>query len=227
MFRLIVAVIAIKSTSLLGFAEEKAQKIQPEPASRELIKRELINIYNRQGSELFYTFYYHPNTRLIFNDHINCAQWGYFCDVYFDEVPEEERLSLLEALSAQLDKMENGEYRAWWEQLKDWQRIHKQLKLIASFAHSYSDTYFINFFFEDPTLRTGLQWILHSRPTLTEFNAEIASSTLSSAESTEVYPRLVHHLFTVPEKERLECFARMYARMAQQQPAVFNDEVAN
>lgn len=99
---------------------------------------------------------------------------------------------------------------------------------MGSYISSYTDSLgFIEFAFEDPTMRPAFQWILDSRPHLTNFNGEIVGSTISSAESGLVYPKLAHHLITLPEKERLECFARIFARLVQQTPTVFNDEVAN
>ena len=199
-------VIAAALISTLGMVDARPQK------------ERLMNAYKAEGEKLYYLLYWHPNTEKTFKKHINCDNWAGFESGYFDEVAEEKRVALLDALGAELDKMDREKQIAWWKQLRDWQHIHEQLTMLAIFMNPDSEVEFIEFAFKDPTLRPGFQWILDSRGP--NFDPEHVGATLASGERVSVFPNLVQHLITVPEKERLECFGRMFARMAKQRPAV-------
>jgi len=74
------------------------------------------------------------------------------------------------------------------------------------------DERFLDLAFSDPTLRPAFKWIIDRRKS--EFDTKHIGSTFSSGEMVVFYPHLVKHLLDTPERERLECFSRLLARIA-------------
>lgn len=163
-------------------------------------KDRLMDTYKAQGDDLFFTLYWHPDSSQTFLKHISKREgWVGFDYDLWKKVTEDEKLSLLEKIGGELDRRHD-----------DWRLIHSQLTLIASFLNQ--DTDFVEFAFSDPTLRPGFQWIIDKRPS--SFDPKHISDTIATGETVSVFPKLVEHLLETPEKQRLECFSRLLAKIA-------------
>ncbi len=178
-----------------------------------------MDAFKAQGDEFYFTLYWHPDSCETFRKKIpSSLGWVGFEYGLWEKVPETEKLALLEELGVELDRMDDEMQSKWWTRHNDWQLMHSQLKLLAMFFGSDAgDEAFIEFAFQDPTLRPGFQWILDSRGP--EFDPKHVASTLAAGETVNVFPRLTSHLMNVSEKHRLECFSRMLAKIAEKKPA--------
>ncbi len=174
----------------------------------------LIEIHESNSNKLYFTLYWHPDSREIFQEKIPSSKhWVGFETALWRIIPKEKKLALLKELDANLNRMEIKERNEWWARHNDWHNIHTQLSLIATFLRPDTEAGFVEFAFQDPTLRPGLQWILDIRGP--EFDSKHVGSTLASGEHVRVFPKLVEHLIDIPEKQRLECFSRLLAKIAE------------
>lgn len=181
-------------------------------------KDRLMDVYKHRGDELFFTLYWHPDSREILRKKIPVsASWVGFERGLWGKIPQDEKLALLEELGAELDRMEIEKRKKWWVRHRNWQLIHSQLTLLAEFLGPDADEGFVEFAFQDPTLRGGFQWILDRRGP--NFDPQHVSATLAQGEAVMVFPRLSEHLLQIPEKKRIECFSRVLARIAERKPA--------
>lgn len=174
-------------------------------------KARIMDTYKAQGDDLFFTLYWHPDSSQTFLKHISKREgWVGFDYDLWKKVTEDERLSLLEKIGGELDRMDKKNLESWWKRHDDWRLIHSQLTLIASYLNQ--DTDFVEFAFSDPTLRPGFQWIIDKRPP--SFDPKHISDTIATGETVSIFPKLVEHLLETPEKQRLECFSRLLAKIA-------------
>lgn len=185
----------------------------------------LVEAYKARGDKLYFTLYWHPDSREFFRQNIpSSMRWVGFEQNFWNKIPEGKKLGLLKELGARLDRMEVEKRNRWWTRHNDWHRIYAQLSLIAIFLRPDADEDFVEFAFRDPTLRPGFQWILDNRGP--QFNPRDISATLANGEQVSVIPRLVDHLIDLPEKQRLKCFSRLLARIADHIPVNAEQDVA-
>lgn len=167
--------------------------------------------YKAQGDGFFVPLYWLPETRETVVKHIpDHDNWVGFEFGLWKEIPEDKKLTLLDDLGAELDGMDGAELDAFWKRARDWQRISSQLSLLAGFLDQ--DEGFLDLAFTDPTLRPAFQWIIDRRPP--SFDTKHVGSTLATGETASFYPHLIEHLLNTPERQRLECFSRLLARIA-------------
>lgn len=203
---LISAIIIL--SSIIGHAATHTQK------------ERLLGIYEVQDESLFLTLYWLPETsqtvqKFISDNATDPRIWSGFDSVLWNEIPKEKQLNLLVALGAELDQMEEKKLKRFWKRLSDWRLIHSKLTLIATYLNQDMD--FVEFAYTDPTLRPGFQWILDNRPP--SFDPKHISDTIATGETVSVFPKLVEHLLETPERQRLECYSRLLARLAETKPA--------
>ena len=183
-------------------------------------KERLMGIYEEQDEKLFFALYWLPETsqtvqKFISDNATNPRIWSGFDSVLWEKIPKEKQMNLIIELGAELDQMEEKKLERFWKRLSDWRLIHSQLTLIATYQNQDMD--FVEFAYTDPTLRPGFQWILDKRPP--GFDPKHISDTLATGETVSVFPKLVEHLLETPERQRLECFSRLLARIAETKPA--------
>ena len=179
-------------------------------AMRPQIER-LMAAYETHGDTLYFTLYWHPDSRDIFRECIPASnEWVGFERSLWKKVPEDKKLALLNELGANLDELEDKELESWWARHDTWRHIHSQVTLLAMFLDQDGD--FIELAFADRTLRPGFQWILDKRPP--DFDARHIGSTLATGETVSVFPQLVEHLLDTSERQRLECFSRILELIA-------------
>jgi hypothetical protein len=179
-------------------------------------QKQLMAVYKGQGDDLFVPLYWLPETRQTVVKHIpDHNQWVGFESGLWKKIAEDKKLVLLDELGTELDRMDGDELDAFWKRVIDWQRISSQLALLAGFLDQ--DEGFLDLAYSDPITRPAFQWIIDRRPT--NFDTKHIGSTLASGETASFYPHLVEHLLNSPERERLECFSRLLARIAETKPA--------
>ena len=175
----------------------------------------LKKAYKAQGDGFFVPLYWLPETRQTVVKHIpDHDNWVGFEFGLWKKIPEDKKLTLLEDLGAELEGMEGAERDALWRRVRDWQLISSQLSLLVGFLDQ--DEGFLDLAFTDPTLRPAFQWIIDRRPP--SFDTKHIGSTLATGETASFYPHLVEHLLNTPERQRLECFSRLLARIAETKP---------
>ena len=175
----------------------------------------LKEAYKTQGDAFFVPLYWLPETRPTVLKHIPDHQnWVGFETGYWKNIKEEDKLLLLTELGAELDHLEGDKLNAIWQRIRDWGRISSQLSLLAVFLDQ--DEGFLDLAFSDPTLRPAFKWIIDRRKP--DFDIKYIGSTFASGELASFYPHLIQHLLDTPEKDRLECFSRLLARIAATKP---------
>lgn len=179
-------------------------------------QKHLMEAYKSQGDDLFIPLYWLPETRQTVLKHIpDHGNWVGFEVGLWKKIAEDKKMILLEELGTELDRMEGDKLDALWKRVSDWQQISSQLALLARFLDQ--DEGFLDMAYSDPTLRPAFQWIIDRRPS--NFDTKHIGSTLASGETASFYPHLVDHLLNTPERQRLECFSRLLARIAETKPA--------
>ncbi len=176
----------------------------------------LTEAYKARGDSLFVTLYWLPETRGFVLKRIpNHQDWVGFEAGRWKEVKEGEKLAALEELGAEFDRFDGTKLDATWKRIRDWQSLSSQLSLLTTFFDSSEG--FLDLAHHDPVLRPAFQWILDRRQA--DFDTKHIGSTLSSGETASFYPVLVEHLLNTPEQQRLECFSRLFARIAETKSA--------
>ena len=171
----------------------------------------LKEAYKAQGDDFFVPLYWLPETRQIVLKHIPDHQnWVGFESGYWKEINEEDKLVLIGELGAEFDRMDEDKLKSSWQRIRDWERISTQLSLVAGFLDQ--DEGFFDLAFSDPTLRPAFKWLINRRKP--DFDTKHIGSSFTSGEMATFYPHLIQHLLDTPEKERLECFSRLLARIA-------------
>ena len=167
--------------------------------------------YKAQGDDFFVPLYWLPETRRIVLKHIpDHENWVGFETGYWKKIKEEDKLLLLTELGTELDRLDSDKLEQSWRRIRDWGRISSQLSLLAVFLDQ--DEGFLDLAFSDPTLRPAFKWIIDRRKP--DFDTKYIGATFASGELAAFYPHLIQHLLNTPEKERLECFSRLLARIA-------------
>lgn len=176
----------------------------------------LKEAYKAKGDALFVPLYWLPETRETVLKHIpNHQNWVGFETEYWKRLKEEDKLRLLDELGSEFERMDEARLNATWQRMRDWERINSQLSLLAGFLDQ--DEGFLDLAFSDPTLRPAFNWIIDRRKP--DFDTKHIGSSFTSGEMATFYPHLVQHLIDTPEKERLECFSRLFAHIAASKPA--------
>lgn len=171
----------------------------------------LKEAYKAQGDAFFVPLYWLSETRQAVLQHIpDHKNWVGFETGYWNKIKEEDKLILLEELGTEFDRLEGDKLNTTWRRIRDWSRISSQLSLLAGFLDQ--DEGFLDLAFSDPTLRPAFKWIIDRRRP--GFDTKNIGSTFASGEVTAFYPHLIQHLLDTQEKERLECFSRLLARIA-------------
>lgn len=172
---------------------------------------DLKESYKGQGDDFFVPLYWLPETRQIVLKHIpNHQNWVGFETEYWKKIKEKDKLIILEELGAELDRLDSDKQQQIWRRIRDWRRISSQLSLLEGFLDQSEG--FLDLAFSDPTLRPAFKWIIDRRPP--DFDTKYIGDTFASGELATFYPHLIQHLLNTPEKERLECFSRLLARIA-------------
>lgn len=168
--------------------------------------------YKAQGDALFVPLYWLPETRRTVREHIpDHENWVGFEQRLWEEVKEGDRQRLLEELGQKFDRMEDARLNATWDRIWNWQSIRAQLGLLMTFLDSEEG--FLDIAYDDPLLRPAFDWIKERRPA--DFDTAHIGSTLSAGEAELFSPVLVEHLLNSPEKQRLRCFSRLFAVIAE------------
>lgn len=176
----------------------------------------LKEAYRAQGDALFVPLYWLPETRPTVLKHLpNAEQWVGFEPDAWKQMDEGAKLKLLEEIGAELERLAGPKLDATWKRLRDWPRIASQLALLAGFLDQ--DEGFLDLACRDPLLRPAFQPIIDRRPA--GFDTKFIGSTLSSGEMAAIHPMLTEHLLNTAEAQRLECFARLFAQIAQTKSA--------
>lgn len=174
--------------------------------------KHLAEAYKAQGDSLFVPLYWLPESRDVVLKHIpNHQNWVGFEMGLWKELKETEKLAALEELGTELDRLEGPKLDATWNRIRDWQSIGSQLSLLAGFLDS--DEGFLGLAYNDPVLRPAFEWVTDRRKA--DFDTKHIGSTLSSGETASFYPVLIEHLLNTAEQQRLECFSRLFARIAE------------
>ena len=167
--------------------------------------------YKAQGDDFFVPLYWLPETRQIVLKHIpDHENWVGFETGYWKKIKEEDKLLLLTELGAEFDRLDGDKLEQSWRRIRDWGRISSQLSLLEIFLDQSEG--FLDLAFSDPTLRPAFKWIIDRRKP--DFDTKDIGATFASGELATFYPHLIQHLLNTPEKERLECFSRLLARIA-------------
>lgn len=176
----------------------------------------LAEAYKAQGDSFFVPLYWLPETRGIVRKHIpNHQDWVGFEMNLWKELDEGEKLAALEELGAELDHFDEAKLNATWKRIRDWNGISSQLSLLAIFLDSGEG--FLDMAYNDPVLRPAFKWVIDRRKA--DFDTTHIGSTLSSGETALFYPVLIQHLLNTSEKQRLECFSRILAHIAETKAA--------
>ena len=117
----------------------------------------------------------------------------------------------MEELGQEFDRMESPRLDATWARIRDWPSISTQLSLLVTFLESEED--FLDLAYADPVLQPAFKWILDQRAT--DFDPKYLGSTLSSGQYPTFRAKLVVHLLGTPDQQRMECFSRLFARVAE------------
>jgi hypothetical protein len=171
----------------------------------------LKEAYRAQGDAFFVPLYWLPETRQTVLKHIPDHQnWVGFESGYWKTLDEDEKLAILDELGTELGRLGGPKLNATWKRITDWQQISSQLSLLAAFLDQ--DEGFLDIVYEDPVLRPAFKWITDRRKA--EFDTKFIGGTFTSGEMTLFYPVLTEHLLNTDEQQRLECFSRLFARIA-------------
>ena len=176
----------------------------------------LKEAYSAQADALFIPLYWLPETRQTILRHIpDHEQWVGFEMGLWKKLKEEEKLLAIGELGSEFERFGGAKLDATWKRISDWQRISSQLSLLAAFLDQ--DEGFLDLAYGDPALRPAFKWITDKRPV--HFDTKHIGSTFSSGEIATFYPHLTEHLLNTAEHERLACFSRLFARIAETQSA--------
>ena len=171
----------------------------------------LKEAYKTQGDSFFVPLYWLPETRQNVLKHIPDHQnWVGFETACWKKIKEEDKLVLLAELGAELDHLEGDKLNTIWRRIRDWGAISSQLSLLAGFLDQ--DEGFLDMAFSDPALRPAFKWLIDRRKP--DFDTTYIGSSFTSGEMATFYPHLIQHLLDTPEKERLECFSRLFTHIA-------------
>lgn len=172
----------------------------------------LQQLYQREGDEIFVPLYWLPETRETVVKHIpDHDYWVGFEPALWERLTEEQKKVLMIELGDQFDKMDGAKLDATWKRMRNWQALSSQIGLLTRFSDNQEG--FLELAYRDPTLTPAFTWILTRRPA--NFDPQHIGSTFSSGEMAAFIPHLIQHLLDTPEKERYECFSRLFAAIAQ------------
>ncbi len=168
--------------------------------------------YKAQGGAFFVPLYWLPETREIVRKHIpnHDENWVGFEAGLWMEIREEDKLLVLDEIGALFDQMDRERRDATWKRIGDWGTLRTQLGLMITFMDSGEA--FLDLAYADPLLQPAFAWVLKRRGD--GFDPQHIGSTLSSGETTAFFPVLIEHLLNSSEKQRLECFSRLFAQIA-------------
>lgn len=171
----------------------------------------LQQLHQREGDEILVPHYWLPETRETVVKHIpDHDHWVGFEPALWEKVTEEQKKVLMIELGDQFDKMEGAKLDATWKRVRNWQALSSQIGLLTRFSDNQEG--FLELAYRDPTLTQAFTWILTRRPA--NFDPQHIGSTFSSGEMDAFVPHLIEHLLNTPEKERYECFSRLFAAIA-------------
>ncbi len=194
---IVTILLSILGSAVCAFAHPQAEHLK--------------QAYKTQGDDFFIPLYWLPETRQTVLKYIpDHGNWVGFEPAYWKKIKEEEKLLLLEELGLELDRLDGDRLEECWRRITDWQRISSQLSLLAGFLDQ--DEGFLDLAYSDPTLRPAFKWIINKRKP--DFDTKHIGSTFTSGEIAMFYPHLIQHLLDTPERERLECFSRLLAKIA-------------
>jgi len=168
-------------------------------------------MYKAQGDAMFVPLYWLPETSQILREHIpDKDNWVGFEMGLWAKVTEDQKMLALEDLGVEFERFEEAKLNSTWRRIGDWQQISSQLSLLAGFLDQAEG--FLDMAYEDPTLRPAFDWIIEGRNP--DFDTKHIGSTFASGELASFYPFLIEYILNTGEKERLECFARLFTQIA-------------
>ena len=201
--------IATLSTVASAFANSQVERLK--------------KAYEVQGDSFFAPLYWLPETQGIVSKHIDVRhRYVGYGGLFWEDVAEEDKLKILNELGADFERLEAEALESRWKRIRDWPSIKAQLYLIAGFLEVESDETWPNFAYSDPTLRPAFKSVLENRPP--DFVKSLGDKlsigdTMATGELESLYGHLVEVLLDATERERLECFSRLFAQLAAMKPA--------
>ena len=186
------------------------------PAEAEGQFQHLTQLHASTGDSVFVALYGLPESRPIVIKHIVNDPGSDGFEVGFWRAREEaEKAALLEKIGVEFDRLERAGRREPLKRVADWQRISSQLKLMEDFLGQHEG--FLDLAYADPVLRPAFQWILDQRSPA--FDPKNIGGTFSAAQVGPFHAELVKTLLDTPHQPRMECFSRLFARIARSAPA--------
>ena len=168
--------------------------------------------YKAQGDAFFVPLYWLPETHPTMLRHFPPLEsWVDFEHGLWKEIAESDKLKLMEELGLEFDRMESPRLEATWARIRDWQSVSTQLSLLVTFLDSEEG--FLDLAYAEPILQPAFKWILDQRAP--GFDPKYLGSTLSSGQYPTFRAKLVVHLLNTPDQQRMECFSRLFARIAE------------
>lgn len=166
-----------------------------------------------QGHSFFVPLFWLPETRETVFEHIPNEPDNYGFESAWKSISEEKKLVVLDELGAKFDRMDGERLKLTWQRIADWGDIGLQLSLLDAFLGQGVEG-FHSLAFPDPTLRPAYKWTLDSLGLDQDSDTKNIGDNMTSTQLSVMYPHLIQHLLDTPEKERLECFSRLFARIA-------------
>lgn len=166
--------------------------------------------YEAEGDRFLISLFWLPETREAVFKHIPNDPSFYGCRNW-NSVAEEKKLAVLDEVGAQFGLMDAEEQKLTWQRITDWRDIMAQLCLLDAFCDKGIES-FLNLAALDPILYPEFKDQLDARGP--DFEPGCIGDSLPSAILCVMHPRLTLRLLNTPEEERLMCFSRFFARIA-------------
>ncbi|SKB03561.1 hypothetical protein SAMN02745166_03843 [Prosthecobacter debontii] len=174
----------------------------------------LKTYYEVQGDALFVPLYWLPETRETVRQHIpDHEQWVGFEKDRWQKIEDEVKQQTLQELGQTLDAMSPSQLQATWRRIGEWQRISTQLNLLIVAMHSQEA--FLTMGYHDALLRPAYDWVKKRRPAAFDLEVVGAGDTLATGEVAAFMAVLTEHLLDCLEKDRLLCYSRLFATIAE------------
>ena len=171
--------------------------------------------YEERGERFVEALYWLPETREVFREKLpKKEQWVGFEQGWWNEIPRESKLEILDDLAAQWDELDSDAKNLAWKRIYRWELIASQLKLMISYTQNEEDFY--DWAFGDPLLHPSFDWIIGRRPK--NFDTKHIGGSFASGEAIAFRAVLIERLVDSTEKEQAACFSRFFAHLSQDLP---------
>ncbi|RYD27103.1 MAG: hypothetical protein EOP87_21695, partial [Verrucomicrobiaceae bacterium] len=172
--------------------------------------------YDFEGDSFFIPLYWIPETREFIVKQIpDHDRWVGFEMEHWRKLGAEKKQAALQEIGARFETLDPEQRHAQWKRIRLWKELSRQVNLLIGFLNE--EEAFHDLAFGDPLLRPAFNGILTRRSD--NFDPKHLGGSLSSGEVTGLHPILIGILMDSGEKERMECFSRLFARIAEKKKA--------